>query len=72
MSRDAARLKGKLTASSKRLREGEGASTPAKRTSDNDDEDESRAGAIKKKQKLDPFDISHGKKKKKNHEITSS
>jgi hypothetical protein len=27
--------------------------------------DESRAAAIKKKQKLDPFDIPHGKKKKK-------
>jgi hypothetical protein len=69
MSREAARLKGKLTGSSKRRREGEGeASAPAKRTSDDeDDNDESRAGAIKKKQKSDPFDILHGKKKKRHH-----
>ena len=67
MSREA-RLKGKLTGPSKRLRESEGeASAPTRCTSDDEDEDESRAGAIKKKQNLDPFDVPHGKKKKKKH-----
>lgn len=68
MSREAARLKGKLFG--KHLREGEdeNALASAKRTLDDDDEDESRAGAIKKKPKSDPFDITHrGKKKKKHH-----
>ncbi|KDR83933.1 hypothetical protein GALMADRAFT_236433 [Galerina marginata CBS 339.88] len=59
MTRETARLRGKL-AGSKRTREEEATTKPT-----SDDEGESRAGVIKKKYKLDPFDAVHGKKKKK-------
>lgn len=55
ISREAARLKGKLTGTGKRLRESEDVSAPPRHTEDNDDEGESRAGAIKKKQKPQLF-----------------
>ncbi|KJA29841.1 hypothetical protein HYPSUDRAFT_196171 [Hypholoma sublateritium FD-334 SS-4] len=60
LSRETARLKGKL-AGSKREREEEVAA--AKQAFD--EEGESRAVAIKKKARPDPFDVVHGKKKKK-------
>ena len=60
ISRETARLKGKLTGS-KRAREEE--VSPAKQAFD--EEGESRAAAIKKKARSDPFDVVHGKKKKK-------
>lgn len=62
-SRDTARLKGQLTNGKKRTRDGEedakGKSLPS------DDDEESRAGVIRKKVKLDPFDGGKKKKKKK-------
>jgi len=67
-SRETARLKGKLSGS-KHAREDEDVG-PSKTVSD--DEGESRAGAIKKKARSDPFDIVHGKKKKKNKDTESS
>ncbi|KAF8165514.1 hypothetical protein B0H34DRAFT_793892 [Crassisporium funariophilum] len=60
-SRETARLKGKLVGS-KRAREEEELVAP-KQASDN--ETESRATAIKKKARSDPFDVVHGKKNKK-------
>ncbi|KAF8204810.1 hypothetical protein BJ912DRAFT_1052138 [Pholiota molesta] len=60
-SREVARLKGKLVGS-KRSRDEE-ETTAAKQASD--EEGESRASAIKKKARPDPFDVVHGKKKKK-------
>lgn len=65
--RDALRLKGRLV-DRKRGRE-EDTTTNIKTPSD--DEDESRAGAIKKKPRLDPFDGA-GKKKKKQKAPTPS
>ncbi|KAF8969469.1 hypothetical protein BDZ97DRAFT_1915420 [Flammula alnicola] len=60
-SREAARLKGKLAGSKRSREEDEVASS--KQASD--EEGESRAVAIKKKARPDPFDVVHGKKKKK-------
>lgn len=67
LSRETARLKGKL-AGSKRPREQEEIG-PSQLTLH--DEDESRAISIKKKARVDPFDVVHGKKKKK-HEATAT
>jgi hypothetical protein len=68
MSREKARLRGKLVDSNHRHEEGSlMTAMPAK----DEDEDESRAGAIKKKARPDPFDISHGKKKKKRLETVN-
>ncbi|CAA7260024.1 unnamed protein product [Cyclocybe aegerita] len=61
ISRETARLKGKLVGS-KRPREEDGVTAPK---AEYDDEHESRATAIKKKHRLDPFDVVHGKKKNK-------
>lgn len=58
-TRETARLRGKLTGS-KRSRE-EVDVGPLKTASD--DESESKAVAIKKKARFDPFDVLHGKKK---------
>jgi len=70
-SREAARLKGKLSGSKRPYENGSDAAMADKHVSD-DDEGESRAGSIKKKARPDPFDAPHGlkrKKKKKHHEI---
>lgn len=66
LSRETARLKGKL-AGSKRPREQDdvGPSQPILH-----EEDESRAISIKMKARVDPFDVVHGKKKKK-HQTTA-
>lgn len=66
LSRETARLKGKL-AGSKRPREQDdvGPSQPTLH-----DEDESRAISIKTKARVDPFDVVHGRKKKK-HQTTA-
>jgi len=64
-ARETARLKGKL-AGTKHSREDEDTITP-QQTSDT--EGESRAIAIQKKPKHDPFDVVHGKKKKKEKDI---
>lgn len=68
MSRETARLKGKL-AGTKRPRE-QDASTLKLPPDNDDDEDESKSHAIKKKTKMDPFDVVHGKKKKKQKHST--
>ncbi|KAF8914159.1 hypothetical protein CPB84DRAFT_1820075 [Gymnopilus junonius] len=60
MTRETARLKGKLAGSKHPLEE------PSATKSSSDDEGERRAFAIKKKTRLDPFDPVHGKKRKKN------
>ncbi|KAJ3518076.1 hypothetical protein NLJ89_g96 [Agrocybe chaxingu] len=60
ISRETARLKGKLVGSNKRPREEDEVAAPK---ADYDDEHESRATAIKKKHRPDPFDVVHGKKK---------
>lgn len=66
MSRETARLKGQLIGKgTKRLREED---TVSKEKSD--DEEESRAGAIKKKARVDPF--GEGKKKKKNKKVAEA
>jgi len=62
MSREKARLRGKLVDSDHHHEEG---SSMTAISFKDEDEDESRAGAIKKKVRPDPFDILHGKKKKK-------
>lgn len=68
ISRETARLRGKLVNSNHRHEEGSlMTAMPAK----DEDEDESRAGAIKKKARPDPFDILHGKKKKKRLETVN-
>jgi hypothetical protein len=66
LSRETARLKGKL-AGSKRPREQDDVG-PSQPTSH--DEDESRAISIKTKARVDPFDVVHGRKKKK-HQTTA-
>ncbi|KAH9482755.1 hypothetical protein JR316_0004855 [Psilocybe cubensis] len=66
-TREVARLKGKLT--SKRPRE-EVDAVPSSVASD--DEDESKVIAVKKKARFDPFDVVHGKKKKKKISDTAS
>ncbi|KAF9568929.1 hypothetical protein CPC08DRAFT_702048 [Agrocybe pediades] len=68
MSRETARLKGKL-AGKKRYREEE--DVPAVKTVASDDEADSRVSAIKKKARPDPFNVVHGKKKKKAKDITT-
>ncbi|EAU84634.2 hypothetical protein CC1G_00153 [Coprinopsis cinerea okayama7 len=72
-SREAARLKGQLIGK-KRGREGdepvEGAKKPV--VEEDDREEESRSGAIKKKVKFDPFDVSSKKKKKKSLLVMST
>lgn len=60
-----ARLKGKL-AGTKHSRDDDDALAPQKLS---DSERESRAISIKKKAKYDPFDVVHGKKKKKEKDI---
>ncbi|KAF9472954.1 hypothetical protein BDN70DRAFT_422848 [Pholiota conissans] len=60
-SREIARLKGKLSRK-KRTREDE---EVAAMKQPSDEEGGSRAGAIKKRARPDPFDVVHGKKKKK-------
>ena len=60
VTREAARLKGKLVGA-KRQR-GEEPAEPSKAVSDDDDDGESRGKAIRKKVKLDPFAARHGKK----------
>lgn len=69
MSRETARLKGKL-AGTKRPREEEASTSKLPSNYDDDDEGESKAHAIKKKAKVDPFDVVHGKKKKKQKHST--
>ncbi|KAF9006555.1 hypothetical protein BDQ17DRAFT_1423424 [Cyathus striatus] len=64
-SREAARLKGQL-AGKKRARDDE----TSKKAEES--EEESKAGAIKKKVKIDPFDIVHGKKKKKKSAVINT
>ena len=59
MTRETARLKGKLAGRKRPLEE----SYQSKSASD--EEGESRATAIKKKARQDPFDVTHGKKRKK-------
>jgi len=59
MTRETARLKGKLAGSKRPLEEGHLSK------SSSDDEGESRAVAIKKKARPDPFDVIHGKRRKK-------
>lgn len=66
LSRETARLKGKL-AGSKRPREYDDVG-PSQSTSH--DEEESRAISIKTKARVDPFDVVHGRKKKK-HQTTA-
>lgn len=61
-SREALRLKGRLVGSKKRGREED---EGAKATAPSEDEDESRAGSIKKKPRLDPFERTSKKKKQK-------
>lgn len=68
-SREAARLKGKLSGSKRPHENDSDTAMGDKRVSD-DDEGESRAGSIKKKARPDPFDgLLNVKKKKKHHEI---
>ncbi|KAF9057974.1 hypothetical protein BJ165DRAFT_1521306 [Panaeolus papilionaceus] len=64
MIRETARLKGKLTSSKSNREEEDGTSGKRKSPSEDDDEGESRTGAIQKKQRVDPFAGTHGKKKK--------
>jgi len=64
-TRETARLKGKL-AGTKHSREEDDAIVPQKLS---DSEGESKAIAIKKRPKFDPFDVVHGKKKKKEKDI---
>lgn len=63
-AREIARLKGKL-AGTKHSREDDDAIAPQQLS---DTEAESKAAAIKKRPKYDPFDVVHGKKKKKKEE----
>jgi len=64
MTRETARLKGKLLGK-RRFREGEEHdASPSKTGEHSDDEGESRAGAIKKKARPDIFSNDYGKKKK--------
>lgn len=60
-SRDTARLKGRLAGGKKRVREDY--HVDQARSAEEDNEDESRAGAIKKKQKVDPFSLPKKKTK---------
>lgn len=61
LSRETARLKGKLTGSKRPQEQDDvGPSQPILH-----DEDESRAISIKRKARVDPFDVVHGRKKKK-------
>ncbi|TFK43703.1 hypothetical protein BDQ12DRAFT_709417 [Crucibulum laeve] len=70
LSREAARLKGQLLGKgNKRPREEDEAKGDKKQESD---DEESRAGAFKKKAKIDPFDVVYGKKKKKLKDIAVS
>lgn len=65
-SRETARLKGQLIGkSTKRSRNDEEDAKIDRADTIDDDNDESRAGAIKKKVRLDPFGDGYGKKKKK-------
>ncbi|PPR04064.1 hypothetical protein CVT24_010639 [Panaeolus cyanescens] len=64
MARETARLKGRLTGS-KRIHDGESSSAKRKSPVDEEDDRESRSSAIQKKQRVDPFAGTHGKKKKK-------
>jgi hypothetical protein len=68
LSRETARLKGKL-AGSKRPREQDdvGPSQPIL-----DDENESRTSSVKKKERGDPFDVVHGRKKNKQQAVAVS
>jgi len=67
MTRETARLKGKLTGS-KRTREEEDVAPPKPFS---DDEEESKVGAIKKKPRPDPFDAISGKKTKKEKNLST-
>ena len=64
-ARETARLKGKL-AGTKHSREDEDTIAPQQTS---DAEGESRTVAIKKRPKHDPFDVVHGKKKKKEKDV---
>lgn len=62
LTRETARLRGKLVDSKHRRKEGGLVAEPAKPTTDSDEE--SKLIAIKKRARTDPFDIVYGKKKK--------
>ena len=62
VTREAARLRGKLVGG-KRQRGEDTAEPSSKPETDDDDDGESRVKAIRKKVKLDPFAATHGKKK---------